>query len=68
MKDLFLVQGEIIITNYEGSDSTHKEFKLVEANSKEEAVVKFSKFFEDKTDQYSTYYTVRNCICDETIR
>ena len=57
---LFLVRGYVTTTYYMVGDKEDKtiELRLVEADSEEEASTKFSKYFEDMTDEYSVYYKV----------
>ena len=57
---LFLVRGYVTTTYYMVDDKEDKtiELRLVEADSEEEASTKFSKYFEDMTDEYSVYYKV----------
>ena len=56
---LFLVRGYVTTSYYMVDDKEDKtlEFRLVEAESEDEASTKFRKYFNDKTDEYSVYYS-----------
>lgn len=55
---LFLVEGEISITQYMGDTKKEKALRIVHADDANQAAQKFRKHFEDKTDEYSVYYSV----------
>lgn len=63
----YLVKGEINVTPYMESGEMCEELRLVEADSPQEAEEKFRGYFDDKTDEYSIYYSVWAVDVIETI-
>jgi len=64
---LFLVEGEISITQYMGDTKKEKVLRIVRADNADQAEEKFRKHFEDMTDEYSVYYSVGNMEVNEEI-
>lgn len=65
---LFLVKGNVHFSEYMNErDKTLKEIRLVNADNKEQAEEKFKKFFNDKTEEYSVYYSCYDAEATEVI-
>lgn len=65
---LYLVKGTIAVTPYMCDRVTYEETRLVEAETSDQARLKFDTYWESKTDAYSIYYHVTSCEVLETIR
>ena len=65
---LFLVRGTVSRQEYMSDDREGKDItRLVSADSEAEAEAKFCNFYEDKTVEYATYYSVYNTIATGVI-
>jgi len=65
---LYLAKIEYRKTRYMDTKAEEKkEFRLVEAESKEQADEKAVKYFDDMTEEYAVYYSVTNVVVLETI-
>lgn len=67
MKDIFLVEGTVHVSEYMGDSHSFKDLRLVEAETEEEARDKYEAYWDRKTVEYSTYYHARANV-KETIR
>lgn len=64
---LFLVQGQIHITQYMGKTTKEDVIRIVRADDADQAEEKFRKHYEDMTDEYSVYYSVYSMEVSEEI-
>lgn len=65
--EYFLVKGEIRKRDYMGDATYINDTRLVKANNADEAYAKYTKYWEDKTSEYSVYYSAINIDVTETI-
>ena len=67
---LFLIEGRVQRSDYmeERSKEQEKVLRIVEADTDEEAQVKFTKHFESKSSPYSVSYYAYVDECNEVIR
>ena len=63
----FLVTGSIRFTPYMGDTKIIKDIRLVKADVYSDAVTKYKKWWEDKSDSYGDVYHVNDCNVTETI-
>lgn len=64
---LFLVQGQIHITQYMGKTTKEDVLRIVRADDADQAEEKFRKHFEGMTNEYSVYYSVYSVEVSEEI-
>ncbi len=67
MEKLFIAKIAVTKSYYMGDDVTSDETRLVIADSEKEAEMKAEKYFEDKTDEYSVYYSANCYECNAVI-
>lgn len=65
--NIYLVNIDYNVSQYMGDEERKSKTHLVHADSEEEARNKVIKYYEDKTSEYCTYYTVYNVEVCETI-
>lgn len=63
----WLVEGTIVETPYMGEDRTFEHRTLVQADTAEQAELKYQQWWDGKTREYATYYRVQSCGANETI-
>ena len=54
----FIVIGDVHKTPYMGDTTVFEDFRIVMADNKDEAMEKYEKYWEEKSEDYSITYTV----------
>lgn len=65
--ELFLVCGKIRRQEYMGDEKIVDDMRIIKAETFEEACEKYTKYWDDRTSQYSHYYTILSADVTETI-